>query len=230
MWNICDCLVLWWCDCRALFSSVEEMKGWAHCEQLLRKQASKQAYFKLFHRSTDCLDWLLIPVSFWRKHIFSRKHVQPHVELQVWKLQGSAVGCTEPKHPKSRGPTFPILANGTSLLRKVFLAPSAILSFGFNSVRSRLWLGSCRLSLDWQMKQSLGLFWTLERDCLFCKTLGLVQGVVESAWITALPNSAKTWECKPLRRCYRRPFCAGWLWCQTTCTGMFSVLGSGGYT
>lgn len=38
MWNICDCLVLRWCDHRALFSSVEEMKGCAHCEQLLRKK------------------------------------------------------------------------------------------------------------------------------------------------------------------------------------------------
>lgn len=125
---------------------------------------------------------------------------------------------------KSWGPTFPTLANGTSLLRKVFLALSAMLSFGFNSVRSWLWLGSCRLSLDWQMKQSLRLFWTLERDCLFCKTLGLVQGVVEAAWITALPNSAETWE--PLGRCYK-PFCAGWLWCQTMCTGIFSAVGSG---
>lgn len=62
---------------------------------------------------------------------------------------------------------------------------------------------------------------------LFFKTLGLVQGVVESARITALPNSAET--CEPLRRCYR-PFCAEWLWCQTTCMGMFSVLGSGRYT
>lgn len=38
MWNICDCLVLRWCDHRALFSSVEEMKGCAYCEQLLRKK------------------------------------------------------------------------------------------------------------------------------------------------------------------------------------------------
>lgn len=38
MWNICDCLVLRWCDCRAFFGAVEEIKGWAHCEQLLRKK------------------------------------------------------------------------------------------------------------------------------------------------------------------------------------------------
>lgn len=101
---------------------------------------------------------------------------------------------------KSWGPTFPTLANGTSLLRKVFLAPSSALSFGMNSVRSQLWLGSCRLSLDWQMKQSLGLFWTLERDCLFCRTLGLAQGMAEAAWITALPKRAET--CEPLGRCY----------------------------
>lgn len=50
---------------------------------------------------------------------------------------------------------------------------------------------------------------------------------MESAWITALPNSAETWE--PCRRCFR-PFCAGWLWCQTTCMGTFSVLGGARYT
>lgn len=38
MWNICDCLVLQWCDHRPLFSSVEEMKGCAHCKRLLRKK------------------------------------------------------------------------------------------------------------------------------------------------------------------------------------------------
>lgn len=37
-WNICDCLVLRWCDRRALFMSVEEMKGCTYCKQLLRKK------------------------------------------------------------------------------------------------------------------------------------------------------------------------------------------------
>lgn len=45
------------------------------------KKEKKSCYFKLFHRSTHWLDWLLIPVSLWRKHIFRHKRVRPHVDL-----------------------------------------------------------------------------------------------------------------------------------------------------
>lgn len=77
------CAVMMWLQSSFQLSGRNERLG---SLRAVAKKASKQAYFKLFHRSTYCLDWLLIPVSLWRKHIFSHKHGQPHVELQVWKL------------------------------------------------------------------------------------------------------------------------------------------------
>lgn len=98
MWNICDCLVLRWCDCRALFSSVEEMKGWAHCKQLLSKQASKP----ILSCSTEAHTAL---IGYWfqfhyGESTFLATNMGSHMLSWSMKTIRSAAVCTEPNHPK----------------------------------------------------------------------------------------------------------------------------------